>query len=79
MAKTYQEQINSAAAALSAARSALREKIATYPTPIAGCDEQFNRLLGDRIRISRALAALSDEPFIATPRMLTPNSAVESR
>ena len=32
------------------------EKIKNYPTPIAGCDEQFNFLLSERDRLRNLLA-----------------------
>ena len=34
----------------------LNEKIANYPSPIAGCDAQFNFLLEEREKISKALS-----------------------
>lgn len=39
---------------------ALREAISAYPTPISGCDEQFNHLLAERKRVSLARGALSE-------------------
>ena len=32
------------------------EQIKKYPTPIAGCDEQFNFLLEERVRVRDLLA-----------------------
>ena len=32
------------------------EQIKNYPTPIAGCDEQFNFLLSERDRLRNLLA-----------------------
>lgn len=54
-------------------------EIREYPTPISGCDAQFNHLLRERQRITMALAALDKSIFIPTPR--SPNNAacVESR
>ena len=39
---------------------ALNEKIANYPTPIAGCDAQFNFLLEEREKISKAISLNAD-------------------
>jgi hypothetical protein len=36
------------------------EAIGNYPTPIAGCDQQFNYLLEERARISRELDQLNE-------------------
>lgn len=46
---------------LEAERHRINEEIRTYPTPIAGCDAQFNYLLEERARIARELAALNGE------------------
>ena len=62
------QQIRMAEAALEAARQRLSNEIASYPGPIAGCDEQFNHLLAQRNRVSAALAALAVEVRIPTPR-----------
>ena len=40
------------------------EQIKKYPTPIAGCDEQFNFLLSERDRL-RNLLATDQEQFIS--------------
>tara|TARA_B100000029_G_scaffold122874_1_gene116467 strand:+ start:1112 stop:1306 length:195 start_codon:yes stop_codon:yes gene_type:complete len=37
---------------------AVRQEIKAYPTPIAGCDDQFNALLLRRDRLMRQLYAL---------------------
>ena len=36
---------------ITARLDAIYEQIKTYPTPIAGCDEQFNYLLEERNRL----------------------------
>ena len=36
----------------------IKERITTYPTPIAGCDEQFNLLLVERVRLREMLETL---------------------
>jgi hypothetical protein len=47
-------------------RDGIRKEIGAYPTPIAGCDQQFNYLLEQRTRISRELARF-DEAENACP------------
>ncbi len=37
---------------------AIYEQIKTYPTPIAGCDEQFNYLLEERNRLTEMIEQL---------------------
>ena len=68
-----------AATALTALRVALDDEIRTYPTPISGCDAQFNHLLAERRRVRDALAALDANVFVPTPRTPTPEAGVESR
>ena len=36
----------------------VREQLKGYPTPIAGCDEQFNFLLSERDRLTLELTEL---------------------
>lgn len=57
-ATTFLECRLLAQAELKAARSLLSMEISRYPTPIAGCDCQFNHLLAERRQISEALCAL---------------------
>ena len=56
-------------------RQKLTDEIRSYPTPIAGCDEQFNHLLCERRRVIAALGALAAEAFVPTPRKLEPTAA----
>ena len=79
MTENYEDCLMLARAELSAARNLITSEIADYPTPISGCDAQFNRLLSDRRRISDALRSLDATPFVATPRVMTPGAQVESR
>lgn len=65
----------SAAAIVEAARLRLHEaqavldaEIRAYPTPISGCDAQFNHLLAERRRVRAALRALWAQVHIPTPR-----------
>ncbi len=64
------DYVKSARKELQAARSRLIDEISNYPTPIAGCDEQFNHLLSERNKVVAALRALEVETFVATPRRL---------
>ena len=57
-----------ARAALTDARSELDAEIRSYPTPISGCDAQYNHLLAERRRVHAALEALNAEIHIPTPR-----------
>ena len=36
----------------------INEQIKNYPTPIAGCDDQFNFLLEERDRLSNLLTTI---------------------
>ena len=69
---SYVHRITEAANALQLAHRELSLEIADYPTPVAGCDAQFNALLSDRARIAGALHALDEHPFIPTPRAPEP-------
>ena len=53
---------------LTQARDALDAEIHTYPTPISGCDAQYNHLLAERRRVHGALRVLEEEIHIPTPR-----------
>lgn len=79
MDRDYRDLKQDAETALCAARAALELEISAYPTPISGCDAQFNHLLVDRRRLGEALTALGAEVFVATPRTPTPNAGIESR
>lgn len=57
-----------AIAALSEIRDELDLEIRTYPTPVSGCDAQYNHLLAERRRIHGALVALNETVRIPTPR-----------
>ncbi|MEM7443526.1 MAG: hypothetical protein AAF414_09385 [Pseudomonadota bacterium] len=79
MGETYEVALGDAASKLERARELLMAEIADYPTPISGCDAQFNRLLSDRARVSNAIKALKDMPFVPTPRALERGVRLESR
>lgn len=79
MSRDYKDLLNEAEERLDAAKQLLAAEIAAYPTPISGCDAQFNHLLAERRRIALALEAISVEVFIPTPRTPTRAAGVESR
>ncbi len=74
-----QDHLTTAIAALKAAHGAINSEISAYPTPISGCDAQFNHLLDQRHRITAALATLDQPVFIPTPRTPAQGAGVESR
>ena len=57
-----------ARAALDEALAELTAEIRAYPTPVSGCDGQYNHLLAERRRVQAALRALDVEIHIPTPR-----------
>lgn len=63
-----QDPLHAARTKLEAERRRVCEEISTYPSPISGCDAQFNYLLDIRRRFERALAALDEPHVIPTPR-----------
>lgn len=75
----YQTSIASARSALFAAKDALQSEISAYPTPISGCDAQFNHLLADRQKVLEALRMLDSTVFVPTPRTPAEHAGVESR
>ena len=77
--ETHDACIAVARAELAEAKRLISKEISGYPSPISGCDAQFNHLLAQRVRVAEALAALEAIPFIATPRQPTPEARVESR
>ncbi len=59
----YEELANSSLETLLEARRLLVDEISNYPGPVSGCDTQFNRLLSDRTRLSKAISVLMSQPF----------------
>lgn len=57
-----------ARAALCEAAADLDTQIHAYPTPVSGCDAQYNHLLAERRRVRSALHALDAPVHIPTPR-----------
>jgi len=64
----YEVALKSALSELRKAQRLLAKEINGYPTPISGCDAQFNRLLSDRARITNTLRSINSQPFIPTSR-----------
>ncbi|WP_146344324.1 hypothetical protein [Falsiphaeobacter marinintestinus] len=79
MTDSYDDCLTIAHSELRLARKILQDEISGYPTPIAGCDAQFNHLLAQRRRILSALSALQEDVFVPTPRQPRPDVRVESR
>jgi len=69
----YEKTLNLVLDELRIAKVLLGVEIASYPTPISGCDAQFNHLLSDRKRISNTIRAIEHQPFIPTSRQLEPD------
>lgn len=79
MSQNYVEHLRSAQIHLLQAKQSLLSEISGYPTPISGCDAQFNHLLAERQRLQNAIDSLDAFVFIPTPRTPTPSAGVESR
>lgn len=71
--------ILAAKAELQHARSLLQSEIRSYPTPISGCDAQFNHLIGERQKVLEALTTLDELVFVPTPRTPSLGVGIESR
>ncbi|WP_108835470.1 hypothetical protein [Tateyamaria sp. Alg231-49] len=79
MKDSYTDCLIVARSELATAQRLLAAEISAYPTPISGCDAQFNHLLAERVRIADALSQLNASVFVPTPRMPTPADRMESR
>ena len=79
MNDSYKDCIALAKAELKQARSILQNEIRRYPTPIAGCDVQFNHLIAERQKVLEALERLESTFFVPTPRTPFAEAGVESR
>lgn len=79
MPSLYEDAIHNAQDSLRRARAALTAEIADYPTPIAGCDAQFNQMLADRQKVLDALRVLESAVFVPTPRAPTEVAGIECR
>jgi len=76
---TIDSKISSALQNLRKANDLLTHELRTYPTPISGCDAQYNYLIGRRSAVSDAIRLLEEERFVATPRNLNENDGIEIR
>ncbi len=76
---SYENKLSSAVTELEMARQAITDELRDYPTPVSGCDVQYNHLIGLRGSISEALAVLEAPRFVVTPRIQEPGARVESR
>ena len=74
-----EECLTVAEAELRQARRLILDELRSYPTPISGCDAQYNHLISRRSSIDAALHALDSLPFVATPRTPSQHAGVESR
>jgi hypothetical protein len=45
----------------------IQTQLASYPTPVAGCDEQFNYLLTERERLTKRLSQIGDGIHFTPP------------
>ena len=79
MSDNFKDCVLVARSELVAARRMLNEEISRYPSPISGCDAQFNHLLAEREKVGAALQALDQEVFVPTPRSPSRSVGVESR
>ncbi|MFK7755085.1 MAG: hypothetical protein AB8B51_21375 [Sedimentitalea sp.] len=79
MTDDFEHCILLARSELRLAKTVLNAEISAYPTPIAGCDVQFNHLLAQRQKVQTALQSLDDTVFVPTPRSPFPEAGVESR
>ena len=75
----FQNCILAAKSELAEARKLIQAQISSYPTPISGCDAQFNHLLAERQKVLSAINSLDEAVFVPTPRSPTQESGVESR
>jgi hypothetical protein len=66
--RTPDSSIRTARQHLATACEALDSEIRAYPTPISGCDAQYNHLLAERRRAHEALQVLEADIHIPTPR-----------
>jgi len=76
---TIQDCLTVARSELLVAKKLVQNEIKSYPTPISGCDAQYNYLIGLRSSISDAIEAIETPRFVATPRTPSPTAGVESR
>lgn len=76
---SYETSLDNARKALREAQRDLQDELRAYPTPVSGCDAQYNHLIGLRGSVAAALRALEKPQFVATPRTPEPMAGIESR
>lgn len=64
----FKQHLEAARDELLMAQKRLNAEIAAYPSPITGCDAQFNHLLGERQKTCQALGALTTDVWVPTSR-----------
>ena len=79
MTEPFSNCIAVAKAELTTAKKLISAEIASYPSPISGCDAQFNHLIAERKKVLDALDQLNQVVFVPTPRSPSPEAGVESR
>ena len=75
MSHAFETTLQEATEMLRTTRKLLAAEISAYPTPISGCDAQFNHLLSVRAGVTSALRAIENPPFVPTSRQLEPNAS----
>ena len=76
---THADHVATARQHLEAARALIQDEMRAYPTPVSGCDAQYNHLVGLRRSVADALRILDTPRFVATPRTPDPLAGIESR
>ncbi len=76
---SYEHNLKRSIHELKRAFDLIQDEMRAYPTPISGCDAQYNYLVGLRGSVSDALRALEGPRFVATPRTPDSQAGVESR
>ena len=76
---SYTEHVVAAEKQLRLAIKSISQELADYPTPISGCDVQYNHLLAQRAKLELVLHAFDKEIFVATPRQLNQGDEIETR
>ena len=76
---SYEDRLRRAAEDLEIAQRQIQDALRNYPSPVSGCDAQYNHLIGLRGSISQARRLLQAPRFVATPREPERGARVESR
>jgi predicted RNA-binding protein Jag len=76
---SYDQSLRAARHHLRDALTDLQDEMRAYPTPVSGCDAQYNYLIGQRGSVLAALQSLEEPQFVATPRTPDIGAGIESR